>query len=789
MGATTSTALEGRGQHPLDHRDTGWCGRPRGRPRESVGIHNNGCRSFGPREGRPGSVSLEEDDGSSSGESHSSGRSSSCDSRGSCSQCSCSECGTPPTLRPRPNPATPQPGRDHASPREPPDTDFSHGGKGDTGNREERYDLNPATRPQAPDTQQQRHTLQYPTRRPSSPGAHHTTSQPRSSTLRSHLHGSPEVVQSSRSETTIHQTHGETTSRFKDRVVGETRDPRCRRRPQTLPSSVSQDRQHQSRYRLPLDDRRSSTEPTRAVCSGRRRDEDTDQHTRSRGRSRHTSHGRNLTDPRAPAHTRHQGCFYTQIHPRGHKHPLSHWTNGYTRYHEADSCRHNEFIHRHGSSPPRPEECTVPFVLAYDDLLSGPFKTFFDCSMKIGGDVASIAKMVQSTFINQRAFLVMASKSQRPLDSELPQVLEPTGKKIQEVIAFRESKRQSPFFNHLSAISESIPGLSWVAVTPAPAPYVKEMGDSAVFYTNRVLKEYREKDKVHVEWVQNWNNVFKELQEYVKKHHTTGLSWNTRGGNAMANLKAAPANCGVPPPPPAGNIPPPPPMIKLDPKAVAADDGRSALFDSINKGTNITSGLKKVTDDMKTHKNPSLREGPKPFVKQSSPPNRASPARDGPTAPPKFALEGKKWFIEYQKDKPDLIVKDAKMDQSVYIFRCQNIVVQVKGKVNSVILDSCKKSSVVFENLVSSAEVVNCQSCQVQVMGIMPTISIEKTDGCQVYLSKESLKTEIVTAKSTEMNVLIPKDDGDFVECPIPEQFKTTIKGLSLTTTCSEQAG
>lgn len=68
------------------------------------------------------------------------------------------------------------------------------------------------------------------------------------------------------------------------------------------------------------------------------------------------------------------------------------------------------------------EECTVPFVLAYDDLLSGPFKTFFECSMKIGGDVAAIAKLVQDTFINQRAFLVMASKSQRPLDTELPQV-------------------------------------------------------------------------------------------------------------------------------------------------------------------------------------------------------------------------------------------------------------------------------------------------------------------------------------------------------------------------------
>lgn len=64
----------------------------------------------------------------------------------------------------------------------------------------------------------------------------------------------------------------------------------------------------------------------------------------------------------------------------------------------------------------------MPFVLAYDDLLSGPFKAFLDTSNQIGGDVAAIAKMVQETFINQRAFLVMASKSQRPLDSELPQV-------------------------------------------------------------------------------------------------------------------------------------------------------------------------------------------------------------------------------------------------------------------------------------------------------------------------------------------------------------------------------
>jgi len=45
----------------------------------------------------------------------------------------------------------------------------------------------------------------------------------------------------------------------------------------------------------------------------------------------------------------------------------------------------------------------------------------------------------------------------------------------------------------------------------------------------------------------------------------------------------------------------------------------------------------------------------------------------------------------------------------------------------------------------------------------MPTISIDKTDGCIVYLSKDCLDCRVVTAKSSEMNVCRPKDDGDFV--------------------------
>jgi len=58
-----------------------------------------------------------------------------------------------------------------------------------------------------------------------------------------------------------------------------------------------------------------------------------------------------------------------------------------------------------------------------------------------------------------------------------------------------------------------------------------------------------------------------------------------------------------------------------------------------------------------------------------------------------------------------------------------------------------------------------------------------------MYLSDKSLDVEIISSKSSEMNVLIPKGNGDYTEKPIPEQFKTKIQGDSLNTICVESLG
>lgn len=156
--------------------------------------------------------------------------------------------------------------------------------------------------------------------------------------------------------------------------------------------------------------------------------------------------------------------------------------------------------------------------------------------------------------------------------------------------------------------------------------------------------------------------------------------------------------------------------------------------------------------------------------------------------PPVFELQDKKWKVEFFTNKHDLVIEDTDLKQTVYVYQCKDCTIQVKGKINSITLDSCQKVGLVFDDVLSTVEFINSKSVQMQVMGKVPTVSIEKTDGVQVYLSKKSLDTEIVSSKSSSMNILIPNESGDdFTEHPVPEQFKTLINSSrKLTTTPTE---
>jgi len=428
-------------------------------------------------------------------------------------------------------------------------------------------------------------------------------------------------------------------------------------------------------------------------------------------------------------------------------------------------------------------------VTAFDDIVSGTFHAFLVCCDKIGEDVATAKPMIEKAFNAQREFLRISSLSKEPSANDLQQLLTPTAHIIQEIQEFRERMRRSEYFNHLSALSEAIPALGWVTVSPAPAPFVLEMNHAGQFYTNRVLKDWKDKSHIHVEWVKAWLQVITELQAYVKQFHTTGLVWNkTQTAQDAINVSktgsSTPASGGPPKPPPSPPAgppapPPPPPPSTIDEGPIDSSGGRNALLESLNKGGDITSGLRKVTDEEKTHKNPNLRT--ESVVKAKENNTIQTPSQTTSVQKARTELDGKRWNVEHHKGDQNIVIGETETNQSVYVYKCDNCTIQVGGKCNNIVLDGCKKTGLVFQSVVAGVEVINCQSVKIQVLGTTPTISVDKADGCQMFLSKESLGVDLITAKYSELNLMIPTED-DFVEQPVPEQFITRVEGTKLNT-------
>lgn len=413
-------------------------------------------------------------------------------------------------------------------------------------------------------------------------------------------------------------------------------------------------------------------------------------------------------------------------------------------------------------------------VTALDEWYTQSFKPWLDLCRKIGGLLNNAADTMQAGHDEVRRIVKVASLSKKPKDDELASLFGALGKLIQQADDFA-AKNRGDFFDHLKGIAEGIKALSWVAM-PTAVSHVKESVPSVQFYTNKVLVKFRKTDQTQVDWVNAFKKWQDDLAVYVKEHHLTGLAWNPQGKSLAEAASGASAPAAKPAAKPvaasAGSPPPPPPPISnevlfKDVKPVENKANMADLFAQINNG-NVTSGLKKVSDDMKS-KNRKDRSG---LVAASSVKKTVFKGNQVQLGPPKFELVDKKWVIENQDGNQDLVIDNADMRQTVYVSKCRNSVINVKGKINAISLDGCHKTGIVFENAVASVEIVNCQSVQVQVLGKVPTVIIDKTDGAQIILSKDSFDTVIVSGKSSEMNICTPRDD-EFDEVPIPEQYET----------------
>lgn len=405
------------------------------------------------------------------------------------------------------------------------------------------------------------------------------------------------------------------------------------------------------------------------------------------------------------------------------------------------------------AAPAAVEVELAPQLVAYDEYVAQHLPQFVAVAGKLGGDAEKLASITQRAFDAQRAYLLRASQSKKPA-ALIPEHLKDLQACMKEINSLRDNR--SEFANHQNMVNEGIQALGWLCVEPAPKPFIESYIGGSDFWGNKIRVQFKTSNPDQIEFVTTFKALLTELMAYVKAHHTTGVTWNPRGGDASAFT--APAAAAAPAPAAASSKP---------------AGGASSIFASIQSSG--TSGLKTVTKDMQTWRKeyaggdaaaPAPAAAPKPAAAAPAPVKKVVKA-------PVCEERNGNWTIEHQVASEPLVVKDINMRQQVYIFGCEGATIVLEGKAKNIVLDSCKKTKLVFDNAVSSIEVVNCKNVQVQAKGVVPSVAIDKTDGCLVYISWEGRDVQFVTSKSSEMNVAFPTSPtgDDYIEKPIPEQF------------------
>lgn len=429
-------------------------------------------------------------------------------------------------------------------------------------------------------------------------------------------------------------------------------------------------------------------------------------------------------------------------------------------------------------------EVVAPQVIALDQYNKTHIENFLNLSRKINNELNKAADMVVKAVEEHRKIIVMSTKCKKPDVAKLTQIIDPVLKAVKALDDYRFKEFKSKLYNHLYGIAEGLKCLNWVGIEGVCVPFIESNVEASQFYTNKVLREFKAVDPVHAEWVKSLTNLIQQLCEYVKENYKTGLSWNPKGmttdefiasGGAAAKATPAAAVPAVPAAPKAPMPPMAPPAPAATSAPAASKPAPAGTADIFSQIQNLGEGglkLKHVTADMKAKNRPEKVSGVVPDVIEKKTKKEETHEVKKMKGTPKFCLEeDKKWCVDFQEGKMDLEI-DGQINHACYIFHCKDILLRIKGKLNSVTIDSCEKVRVVFDSLVSTFEVVNSKKTQIQMNDYCPTILIDKCFGCEIYVQTEKgLETSILSSNSNEMNIVPPEHISETV--PLPEQYQS----------------
>jgi adenylyl cyclase-associated protein len=434
-----------------------------------------------------------------------------------------------------------------------------------------------------------------------------------------------------------------------------------------------------------------------------------------------------------------------------------------------------------------------PAVSGFAAYYAAAVQPFID-TVKAVKETAYIADIVEKAFKHTGVFIEAATKCKKPAQAELMKFLGP----VPTALADAEKKvdNRSAFMPQQKSVAEGLNALNFLVMPGTAKDIVNNGLEQADFYLIKILNLAKTKagdeQKGLRDFVANFKGMLNKLGEYADEFFPKGIDWNPKGADfstftpgssgaaAAAPVVAEDESGGAPPPPPG----PPPTAEELSgsstppPAATGAAPGMGAVFGAINKGLDVTKGLKKVDNSQKAK---NMKDVPVlvPKEKKDIVPAKkfGAPAEKKPA---KLEFTKGTWFCENYEDQQLIEIKDVEIKSSVYISKCKNCTITIPDKIKSIVVDGCVKVRVVFRSIVSVFELFNSQRCVAECTDVFPAIAIDKSSGCIVVVSRPGLAAlpHIVTSNISECNVQVPgaTDDDDPIEIPIPEQYETHIE-------------
>jgi len=415
-------------------------------------------------------------------------------------------------------------------------------------------------------------------------------------------------------------------------------------------------------------------------------------------------------------------------------------------------------------------------------------------------DVTEATQFFMEALRLLRGILVATGTCRKPKDAEWTKFFGPVNELNQK--ASKACDNRSDFFQHRKAATEAL-GVVMLVTQPGTAAYVTSVLETMDYNGVKVMQK---KNPPETAWINALKTCLKDLTAWCNENIKMGVDWKAGGEDPVAYFAATPlgsAGCpsnakgkgkgGGPAVPKGGFAAPPPPDAGTKRASVVSGSGggMNQIMGAISGFS--TGGLKKVTDDQKCKnmKDAPVKVATKPKPRASVASQAAGRFAKGPKGDPTKVLQDSQntWFVQNFDGDHNVTLEEADKQHVVRITDCRNCTVKIAARVKAVAIDNCERITIQTNDVISAIECMNSDRVKVQTTGKVNLFCIDKCDGCNIWLNKESIGAEIVTSKSSEMNVTIPDDKGDeydTIEIPIPEQFKNTINGRKIKTEVSD---